>query len=63
MTLIEKIIQIYPELKDQIGKENGVFPSQILLMNLGDGNGDFIAKWDHPTLPRPTQAQLDAAGV
>jgi len=26
-----------------------------------DGNGDYIAKWDHPTLPRPTEDQLNAA--
>ena len=25
-----------------------------------DSNGDYIEAWDHPTLERPTQAQLDA---
>lgn len=23
-----------------------------------DGKGDYIAKWEHPTLPRPTDEQL-----
>jgi len=25
-----------------------------------DGNGDYIKSWNHPTLTRPTQSQLDA---
>ena len=54
MTLIEKIILIYPELETYdfaFGK--------ILLQNDSDGQGDYIAKWEHPTLTRPTQTQLD----
>ena len=23
-----------------------------------DGKGDYIAKWEHPTLPRPTEDEL-----
>jgi len=23
-----------------------------------DGKGDYIAKWEHPTLPKPTDEQL-----
>lgn len=50
MTLYEKIIALYPELQ-------GVsFTNEIILQN--DGDGDYIAKWEHPTLPRPTAEQL-----
>jgi hypothetical protein len=50
MNLYEKIIDLYPELTDRD------FARVITLQN--DGNGDYIAKWDHPTLPRPTEEQL-----
>ena len=52
MTLPEKIISIYPELDINYLDKDGVF-----LQN--DGEGDYIAKWEHPTLARPTQEQLD----
>jgi hypothetical protein len=52
MTLYEKIKQLYPDLTD-----NDFF-TVITLQNDSDGKGDYIAKWDHPTLPRPTEAQL-----
>ena len=56
MTLYEKIKQIYPELtSDDFMPNNGT----IMLQNDSDGRGDYIAKWEHPTLTRPTQAQLD----
>jgi len=32
----------------------------IILQNNSDGRGDFIAKWKHPTLTKPTQSELDA---
>ncbi len=54
MTLYEKIIQIYPELSTH-DFSRGV----ILLQDNSDGDGDYIAKWEHPTLTRPTQTQLD----
>ena len=34
----------------------------ITLQNDSDGNGDYIAKWEHPTLAQPTQEQLNAVG-
>lgn len=53
MTLYEKIISFYPELA------NFDFASGIIaLQNDSDGRGDYIAKWEHPTLPRPTEEQL-----
>ncbi len=54
MTLYEKIIQIYPELANY----DFVF-GDIRLQNDSDGKGDYIKSWTHPTLTRPTQAQLD----
>ena len=53
MGLFEKIIAIYPELK-----EYKFHNSDIRLQNDSDGRGDYIAKWEHPTLPRPTDEQL-----
>ena len=52
MTLYEKIKAIYPELQDID------FFTVITLQNNSDGKGDYIAKWEHPTLPRPTDEQL-----
>lgn len=52
MTLVEKIKAIYPELTDRD------FLTVITLQNDSDGRGDYIAKWGHPTLPRPTEEQL-----
>jgi hypothetical protein len=54
MTLYEKIISLYPELETY----DFAFGS-IRLQNDSDGQGDYIAKWEHPTLAQPTQEQLD----
>ncbi len=53
MTLYEKIISIYPELADF-----DFASGSIKLQNDSDGRGDYIAKWEHPTLPRPTEEEL-----
>ena len=55
MTLYDKIKSIYPSLTDKD------FMTVIILQNNSDGKGDYIAKWEHPTLTRPTEAQLEAA--
>jgi len=55
MTLYEKIIAIYPELTTQ---DFMPITGTILLQNDSDGKGDYIAKWEHPILPRPTEEQL-----
>jgi len=52
MTLYDKIKALYPELKDNN------FTDTIRLQNNSDGKGDYIAKWEHPTYPRPTEEQL-----
>jgi len=54
MTLYEKIIALYPELADY-----DFAMGDITLQNDSDGKGDYIAKWNHPTLAKPTQEQLD----
>jgi hypothetical protein len=54
MTLYDKIMTIYPQLEQQD------FMTTITLQNNSDGKGDYIAKWEHPTLPRPTDEQLGA---
>jgi len=54
MTLYDKIKAIYPSIEDKD------FMTVITLQNDSDGKGDYIAKWEHPTLARPTQEQLDA---
>ena len=56
MTLYDKIIAIYPELSNE---DFSPTRGTILLQNDSDGRGDYIAKWEHPTLPRPTDEQLD----
>lgn len=55
MTLYEKIKQIYTSLSDSDFHPDG---GCISLQNDSDGRGDYIAKWEHPTLPRPTEEQL-----
>jgi hypothetical protein len=54
MTLYDKIISLYPSLTQQD------FMFTIQLQNDSDGKGDYIAKWEHPTLAQPTKEQLDA---
>ena len=54
-TLVEKIFTIYPELNNKRLMNFG-----ILVVNNNDGSPDYIGMWEHPTLPRPTQEQLDA---
>jgi len=52
--LVNKIKSIYPLLEDKDFYPEG----SIHLQNDSDGRGDYIAKWEHPTLPRPTEEQL-----
>ena len=52
MTLYEKIMALYPSLTQQD------FLTVITLQNNSDGKGDYIAKWEHPTLAKPTDEEL-----
>jgi hypothetical protein len=53
MNLHEKILTIYPELANY-----NFARGDILLQNDSDGKGDYIAKWEHPTLAKPTDEEL-----
>lgn len=50
--LYNKIMALYPSLTQQD------FLTVIHLQNDSDGKGDYIAKWEHPTLPKPTAEEL-----
>ena len=50
--LYDKIMALYPSLTIQD------FATIITLQNDSDGKGDYIAKWEHPTLDKPTLEQL-----
>jgi hypothetical protein len=54
MTLYDKIIALYPSLTDADFDRKGT----IMLQNDSDGKGDYIAKWEHPTLAKPTDEEL-----
>jgi len=51
--MYDKIMALYPSLTEQD------FLTVIRLQNDSDGRGDYIAFWEHPTLAKPTQEQLD----
>ena len=55
MALYDKIMQLYPALIQQD------FLTVITLQNDSDERGDYIAKWEHPDYPQPTEEQL--AGI
>ena len=52
MTLYERIMALYPSLTQQD------FLTVITLQKDSDGKGDYIAKWEHPTLAKPTDEEL-----
>ena len=54
--LTTKIKKVHPSLSDDDLRND----DYIVLQNNSDGRGDFIAKWKHPTLAKPTQSQLDS---
>jgi hypothetical protein len=53
--MFEKIKSLYPSLTDDdFHPRTGT----IALQNDSDGKGAYIAKWEHPTLARPTDEEL-----
>jgi len=58
MNLHEKIVKLYPELEN-LPVTDSTFSKLIVVKNDSDGRGDYIAKWEHPTLARPTDEQLE----
>lgn len=57
MSLFDKIKTIYPSLTDV--DFHPVFGA-IVLQNDSDEKGDYIAKWDHPTLAKPSDSELNS---
>ena len=55
MNLHQKLITLYPELSSY-----DFAYGAIRIQNDSDGKGDYIREWNHPTLARPTQEQLDS---
>lgn len=55
--LVDRITSIYPELKDSD------FFDTIIVMDNSDGNGQYIAQWNHPTLSQPTQEELEQVSI
>jgi len=55
MVLYDQILAIYPTLTT---KDFDPVVGTIRLQNDSDGKGDYIAKWEHPTLAKPTAEQL-----
>jgi len=53
--MLEKIISMYPNLTIADFHPNR---GTILLQDDSDGKGVYIAKWEHPTLARPTDEEL-----
>jgi uncharacterized protein (UPF0297 family) len=53
MTLREKLQQIYPSLtvEDFMGINQTIYLQD-------NGQGAYIAKWEHPTLAKPTDEEL-----
>ena len=59
MSLPEKLFAIYPQLTIS---DFSPITGTIRLQNDSDGRGDYIAEWNHPTLPKPTDEQLATVG-
>ncbi len=55
MTLFEKIKQLRNTLTDEDFAPEGT----IVLQNDSDGKGDYIKEWNHPTVTRPTNQELN----
>lgn len=55
MSLYDKLIQLYPTLT--LGDFNP-FSGTIMLQNDSDGRGDYILKWNHPTINKPNDDEI-----
>jgi hypothetical protein len=54
--MYEKLLTFYPELTPA---DFALFIGTIMLQNDSDGRGDYIKEWNHPTLAKPTDEQLE----
>ena len=55
MSLYEKLVAKHPELKPE---DFHPATGTVLLQDDSDGFGPYIAKWEHPTLPQPSDEEL-----
>ena len=53
MSIVEKIKSLYPDIKDSD------FIDCIKLRNDSNGKGDYIEEWNHPSLPKPSDKDLE----
>ena len=53
--MFEKIKSLYPLLTDA---DFDPIKGTILLQDDSNGQGAYIAKWEHPTLAKPTDEEL-----
>ena len=51
------MIKIWENFYVKSGKKNLFFPSETLVRCF---KGDYIKRWDHPTLTEPTEAEIKA---
>ena len=51
--MLEKLKALYPQLTDE------EILTYVRFRDDSDGKGVYLAKWEHPTLPRPTAEQLN----
>jgi hypothetical protein len=58
MTLQQKIITLYPELTDADFEPIG---GTISFQNDSDSKGSYIKEWNHPTLKKPIDEELENA--
>ena len=54
-TLVARILKIYPSLSEA---DFHIKKGTIHLADLSDGKGAFIKSWNHPSLTKPTDAQI-----
>ena len=53
MNLYEKICLLYPTLTN-----DDFIPQNKIIILQNNGEGDYIAEWNHPILTKPTTEQL-----
>jgi len=55
-TLLARILKIHPSLSEA---DFNINTGTIHLTDLSDGNGAFIKSWNHPSLTKPTDDQIN----
>ena len=58
-TLYLRLTKIHASLTEADFGKKGT----IVLRNEGDGKGDYIASWNHPSLSKPTDSAIKAVTI